>query len=270
MVRKKLVNSFFFYGTIYLGDSMKKKLLVLFLFLSIFMIVGCGKKKEEEKPKVVDEVRDLKEDEINTLMERVNYLYYFDINPAKSFKTSELTNQEVLLWAVGIRSVDEFEFEELVNRAEEYLDFSLEPENVLCMTHSNILGSSDYRYIYDASSKTFKVNKNHEKHSEFGYYSAVFNKYVSSSYKNGDYIITVNKLFSTTNNNPWVSRDFEKNYYATYKDAKLDTNPVLVNTYSKDVEQKFDSVDSSKLVKYTYTFKLKNGNYVLKSYEIEQ
>ena len=242
---------------------MKKKILIL-LFISLFILVGC-KKKEEVKEKPKDEIRDLKESEIEALTQRVGDLYYFDINPAKSFKTSELTNQEVLLWAVGIRSVDEFEFE-----AEEYLDFSLEPENVLCMTHSNILGSSDYRYIYDASSKTFKVNKNHEKHSEFGYYSTVYDKYVSSSYKNGDYIITVNKLFSTTNYNPWVSRDFERNYYATYKDAKLDTNPVLVNTYRKDVEQKIDSVDSSKLVKYTYTFKLKNGNYVLKSYEIEQ
>ena len=247
---------------------MKKKVLIL-LFISLFILVGC-KKKEEVKEKPKDEIRDLKESEIEALTQRVGDLYYFDINPAKSFKTSELTNQEVLLWAVGIRSVDEFEFEELANKAEEYLDFSLEPENVLCMTHSNILGSSDYRYIYDASSKTFKVNKNHEKHSEFGYYSTVYNKYVSSSYKNGDYIITVNKLFSTTNYNPWVSRDFERNYYATYKDAKLDTNPVLVNTYRKDVEQKIDSVDSSKLVKYTYTFKLKNGNYVLKSYEIEQ
>ena len=51
MVRKKLVNSFFFYGTIYLGDYMKKEFLIFFLFLSIFMVVGCKKKEEPKKKK---------------------------------------------------------------------------------------------------------------------------------------------------------------------------------------------------------------------------
>jgi len=269
MVRKKLVNSFFFYGTIYLGDHMKKKLLILFLFLSIFIVGGC-KKKEEPKKEEVNEIRVLKEEEINTLMEKIEDLYYFDINPAKSFKTSELTNQEVLLWSIGLEDADGVLFSDLEKLALDYLDFSLEPENVLCMTHSNILGTSDYRYLYDVDTKKFVKNDNHAKHSESGYYAYVINKYVSSSYENGDYIITVSKIFSDTdriinaNSDSLVKRD----WYKTYQDAKNKKNPVMSKSDYKKAEEFFNKNGAYK--KYTYTFKLKNGNYVLKSYVIEE
>ena len=270
IIRKKLVNSFFFYGTIYVGDKMKKNVLILMLFLSIFILFGC-KKKEEEKEVVKDDIRELKEEEINDLMGLVEELYYFDINPAKSFKTTDLTNQEVLLWAsFKMGNMDGVEFKELEELASKYLDFSLEPEHIICVTHFNILDASANSYLYDPDSKSYKKNDTHTSHSENGYYSIVYNNYVSSSYKNGDYIITVNKLFSSTDYYPWVSRDFARNYYASYLDAKYDKNPVLNKVYSKEASEKIKTIDSSKLVKYTYTFRLKNDNYVLKSYQIEQ
>lgn len=250
---------------------MKKKLLILFLFLSIFMVVGC-KKKEEVKPKPVDEVRELKEDELEELTSRIDALYYFDINPAKSFKTSELTNQEVLLWASFKEYVDGVDFSEFEKYAKEYLDFSLEPENILCMTHSNKLGSSDYKYIYDVNTKKYTVNKKHVKHSETGYYAYVYNKYIRSQYKNGEYIVTMGKLFSDTDvvysNN--VDYTIKRNWYKSYSDAKAKTNPVIKNYNNLKAEEYLKTLDEKKLVKYTYTFKLKEGKYVLKSYVIEQ
>ena len=272
MVRKKLVNSFFFYGTIYLGDSMKKKLLILFLFLSMFMIVGCGKKKEEVKEKPKDEIRELKETEIEELTNRIDAFYYFDINPAKSFKTSELTNQEVLLWASFKEYVDGTDFSKYETYAKEYLDFSLEPEDILCMTHSNILGTSDYLYKYDVNTKKYIENKEHVKHSETGYYAYVYNKYLSSQFKNGEYIITFGKLFSDTDvvysNN--VDYTIKRNWYKSYSDAKAKKNPVITNYNNTKAEEYLKTLDEKDLVKYTYTFKIKDGNYVLKSYEIEQ
>ena len=139
---------------------MKKKILIL-LFISIFVLVGC-KKKEEVKEEVKKEVRALKEEEIAALSDYVDDLYYFDINPAKSFKTSELTNQEVLLWAAyNMGNIEGAAFSDLEEMAKNYLDFSLEPEHILCMTHSNILDSSDYSYLYDVEKKIFVKNDNH-------------------------------------------------------------------------------------------------------------
>ena len=248
---------------------MKKSLLVLFLFLSLFLLIGC-KKKEEEKPKQVDEVRDLKEDEIKALTQRVEELYYFDINPAKSFKTSELTNQEVLLWAAGLGDASNVSFSEYEKKAIDYLDFSLEPENILCMTHSNKLGSSDYKYIYDVNTKKYVKNKAHINHSETGYYAYVVNRYISSSYKNGDYIITFSKIFSDTDRSIDVNVDslIKRDWYKTYQDAKNKKDPVMSKFDYKKAEEFFNKNGAYK--KYTYTFKLKNGNYVLKSYVIEQ
>lgn len=267
MVRKKLVNSFFFYGTIYLGDNMKKRLFVILLLIIVLIISGCGKKKEEVKKEVVNDIRELKEEEIDNLMSRIEALYYFDINPAKSFKTSELTNQEVLLWASYNIDMVGMEFGELESSAKEYLNFSLEPENILCMTHFNILDSSDYIYLYDVSSKTFVKNDNHSNHKKTGYYSFVINKYKESKYENGNYIVKVYKLFSDTSYTGSLNNMMKFNWFRSYSDAKSNKDS-LISGDAYTVKEKFDSIDSSKLIEYTYTFKLKDNRYVLYSYEI--
>lgn len=248
---------------------MKNKILI-FIFFIVLILSGCGK-KDEVKQEEIDDIRELKETEINTLMDLVDDLYYFDINPAKSFKTSELTNQEVLLWAVNNRGFsNKLPFSELADMAMKYLDFSLEPENVLCMTHYHVLGTSDYVYLYDIDNKYFVKNDNHVSHSNKGYYSNVVNRYVESKYENGKYIITVVKLFSDTNYNP-DSKSQINDYYVSYNAAKEEKNPVLKSVNSLSVKDKLIKMNNiNELVKYTYTFKIKNDNYVLTNYLIEQ
>ena len=251
---------------------MKKKLLVLLMIISSFLVIGCGKKEDNSKKKKPDEIRELEKSEIHDLTEMVDNLYYFDINPAKSFKTSQLTNQEVLLWAAGMRNMNGVEFSELEERALEYLDFSLEPENINCVTHFNLLGTSDFSYLYDSNTKTFVKNDHHQSHSDTGYYSYVVNRYVSSQYKNGDYIITFVKLFSDTNTYMEASSDIarDRNWYTNYFDAQNQNNAVLKKASYSEAQDKLDKMELDGLVKYTYTFKLKNDRYVLKSYEIEK
>ncbi len=252
---------------------MKKTVLFLMLFVSLFLMVGC-KKKEEEKPKPeeveVDDVRDLREVEINRLMERIDDLYYFDINPAKSFKTSELTNQEVLLWAADVMgNLNGADYSDLEKLANDYLDFSLEPENILCMTHSNILGSSDYTYLYDVETRKYVRNDHHASHSVGGFYSDVANKYAESKYENGNYIISVYKIFSETNYYPEASKQIKREYYNSYSDAKSKNDNIVAHGLKpEDAKKKIEEIDVSKLKKYTYTFGLKNDNFILKSYTI--
>ncbi len=245
---------------------MKKKTLILFLLLSIFLI-GCGK-QEEEVVEETNEIRELKQEEIDDLLARIDSLRYFDINPAKSFKTTELTNQEVLQWASYGKDMNKMKFSELEKRAKEYLNFSLEAEDLLCMTHSNILGSSDYTYLYNVSTKSYEKNKNHTSHKITGYYSYVVNRYKESKYENGDYIIKVYKLFSDTSFTGSINNQMTFNWYASYNDAKKGTKAVLKNetAYSNNLKK----VNEKSLNTYTYTFRLKDGNYVLKSYVIEQ
>ena len=245
---------------------MKKKMLVLFLVLSLFLF-GC-EKKEEKVPEEVNEVRELKQTEIDDLLARIEDLKYFDINPAKSFKTTELTNQEVLQWASYGKDMNKMKFSDLEKRAVDYLNFSLEAEDLLCMTHSNILGSSDYSYLYDVSTKSYVKNKNHTNHKITGYYSYVVNRYKESKYENGEYIVKVYKLFSDTSFTGVINNQMRFNWYASYNDAKTGSKAVLRNetAYSNNLKK----VSEKNLNTYTYTFRLKDGKYVLKSYVIEQ
>ena len=253
---------------------MKRKTIIVILIIGcILFISGCGKKEEEkvkQKEAEPEDIRDLREVEINNLLERIDDLYYFDINPAKSFKTSELTNQEVLLWAADvIGNLNGASYSDLEELAKDYLDFSLEPENILCMTHSNILGSSDYTYLYDVETKKYVKNDHHASHQIGGFYSDVANRYAESRYENGNYIISVYKIFSETNYYPGASAQVKREYYNSYSEAKSKSNNIVAHRLKpEEAEEKIKEIDVSKLKKYTYIFGLKDGNFVLKSYEI--
>lgn len=248
---------------------MKKKLFIFLLLFISLLLVGCGKKKPPVVEEKKDEVRELTEEEIDFLMNRVGELSFFDINPAKSFKVNDLTNQEVLLWATSNVNVLETSFADLEKKALDYLDFSLEPEPILCMTHSNVLGTSDYLYLYNVSEKNFIKNVGHVAHNEDGFYSYVLNRYDSSRLENDNYIITVYKLFSDTNARYGLSTDstFERNWYSSYVDAKYKQNS-LARGNNEKAQADLNSMGTEKLIKYTYTFKMKNNNYILKNYEI--
>jgi hypothetical protein len=255
---------------------MKKKIVIVFFLIISLFLFGCEKKKKENVEEEKVEIRDLTEDEKTTLLEKVDALYYFDINPAKSFKVSDLTNQEVLLWAVYDTDIINIPFADFEKKAADYLDFSLEPENILCMTHSNILGASDYLYLYNVNDKNFIKNVSHVEHSNKGYYSFVINSYVNSTYQNGDFIVWINKLFTDTDLtvyssvNTAIVPSAKRNWYTNYADAKNKTNAFLQGKNYDEAKELLDVKDAEGLVTYKYTFKLKNGNYVLKSYEIEQ
>ena len=255
---------------------MKKRLLILFFLFVSLLLIGCEKKNKEEVEEEKNEVRELTSEEKSTLLEKVDALYYFDINPAKSFKVNDLTNQEVLLWASYGVDVLKTTFADFEKKAADYLDFSLEPENILCMTHSNILGTSDYLYLYNVNEKNYINNDKHTSHNNKGFYSFVINQYVSSSYVNGDFKITFVKLFTDTDLvvyssvNTAIVPSAKRNWYTNYADAKNTTNPFLQAKNYDEAKEVLEHASDEGLVKYTYTFKLKNGNYVLKSYEIEK
>lgn len=248
---------------------MKRKILIL-LFISL-LLFGCGKKNKEVKQEEVIKTRELTQEEITNLMNRIQDLSYFDFNPARSFKTNELTNQEVLLWASSRLDVLNSPFAVFEEEALDYLDFSLEPENILCMTHSNILGTSDYLYIYNVETKSYIKNVGHRIHSDEGYYSYIVNRYSDSRFEEDNFIISVYKLFSDTTAVYGASEDTtrKRNWYYSYSDAKNKVNPVSYNNNESALND-LNNIDPSNLIKYTYTFKMKNDNYVLKSYVIEK
>jgi len=248
---------------------MKKKILIV-LFVLLFILTGCGNKTEEKDDNNDNVVkwRDLSEEELNSVLNTIDDLKYLDYY-GKSFKPSELTNQEVLRFVSSlIGEVDGVKFSDLANMADEYLGFSLEPENIICVTHYNILGTSSDLYLYDSSTGTYKYNDNHDGHGGGGFESMIVNKYIDSKTDGENVEVNVYKAFSD------ILGDITGEtyaYYATYEDAGNGENALFSNSTYEDATTNLDNLgDSDKLVKYTYKFVLKDGKYVLTEYIINK
>lgn len=233
---------------------MKRKIIIVFLIL--LFVVGCGRKKENVIEDNSVSVRELTSDEEKALLKRVDELIYLDYL-GKSFKVTDLTNQEVLQFIYSLYGVDNVTFKTLEEHLSDYLDFPLEPENILCNTHFNILDGSDYRYLYNIYNDKYEINTKHVHHADIGFGADVYNKYVSGKVEGEYYYIEVYKLFSDLYGTGGSS------YYSTYNNASLKEKALY--TGKGDM---WSSVDETLLNKYTYRF-IKNGdNYILKEYEI--
>lgn len=251
-----------------------KKFLLCFLFvLSTFLLSGCGNEDENLK----EAVRGLKEAEKNDLLERITYLTYVDYFD-KDVVVNKLTNQEVLQISFDIyyrlnENADVIKFSKLEKIANDYLGFTLEAEDLLCNTHFNVLGGSEYLMLYDSEDGTYKYNDSHAGHGAGGLASNVYNRFVKGSVEGNIYTITVYKAFSEILGD--VQEDTTE-FYANYSDAVRQTNSLFQVTYNfnanklnKDPNELLADVDEEKLEKYTYTFKLRDGNYIFTNYKKE-
>lgn len=246
---------------------MKNKLyLIIFLLLSLFMVVGCGK-DEESKVEVESNKREITNEEKESLMEIVNKLTYMDYYN-KDIVPINLTNQEVLRISYEILAMEgkavsgKLKFSDLENTAMNYLGFGLEPENLVCDTHYNIQDAAGADIlVYNVNTGVYSNNPKHLGHGAGGLRTEVYNKFVEGYEDNGTYTIVVNKIFSELLGDVY---DSDLSYYSTYSDAIGRKNELFK---SKMVNSsKFDEY-SNDLVEYTYVFKLKEDNYVLSSYK---
>ncbi len=245
---------------------MKKRMLFcLLLIISLFVVTGC----EEE-----DTGRNLTADEKKALMEKVDDLKYLDFY-GKSFKTSELTNQEVLHLAFYMSS-DDANFKDLKKFVDENVDYNLKPENYRCFIHEDKEDISSYYLLYNEETGEYDDNLEHAGHGGGNFQTDVYNRY-RNAYNRGDiFTISVYKLFSSTYPD---TGGVDPLFYTTYNDAKDKKNAILdLNEYydwenlqlMANPQDYLNDMDSSRLVTYIYTFKLVDNNYILTEYEIKK
>ena len=138
------------------------------------------------------------------------------------------------------------------------MDFPLEPENILCNTHFNILDGSDYRYLYNIYTEKYEVNSKHVNHIDTGFGSDVLTEYIDGKVEGDYYIVEVYKVFSD------IYGTGGNSYYSTYNYASLKEKAI----YSGNKEELWKKVDRTLLSKYVYKFIKENDTYLLKEYEI--
>ena len=252
---------------------MKRIPMFLFLLLSLLLVVGCDEtKNEDEKKQEAREVTEVEKEKIINIINKMKYLDYY----GKSFEVKDLTNQEALRASYNIYTAiypnGELKFSKIEEIADDYLGFSLEPEHILCDTHFNIAGASDYILLYDSKKEEFVDNDSHLGHGGGGFTTAVYNRYVSGTVLEDVYTIKVYKLFSDLTSDVMDETTY---YYSTYSNAQKEVNKLFKTTYNfetnrfdKDPQNLLDNMDTDDLVIYTYTFILDDGNYVLDEYKI--
>ncbi len=248
---------------------MKKIILLLIVFFII--LTGCsndGDKIDEKKDNT--NYREMTSGEQEKLLNIIDDLQYFDFL-GKSFRVADLNNQDVLQFTYELLGdlLNGKKFAEIETLVSKYLNYSVEPENVICRTHYNVSLSSEDLYLYNSKTDSYSYNSNHLGHGGGGFRTYVVNRYVSSKVTDNTYEIIVYKGFSDLLGD--VSTDeTEYNFYATYDDAVEQKNP-LFKALPSDASAKLEEYDKTdNLVEYKYTFKLKNENYLLTDYEIKK
>lgn len=240
---------------------MGKKVLISVLVLVLLLVSGCGDKVQENFSRPNIEREEMVEQEKSFLMDRIDNLKYVDFY-GKSFKSSELTNQEILqVLNNTYEDLDNVSFKELESKALSYFNYYLNPEDILCDTHTYLYSTSDYLYKYDAIDKVFKFNTSHTGHKAVGVETNVINKYVDSYKEDNTYTVVVYKVFSELLNS---DNSNYSNYYRSYNDALLKSNLLFV---SNNPENEIDNY-TEELIKYTYTFVKDEDNYYLSKYTI--
>lgn len=244
---------------------MKKIWLIMFLGI-VILLGGCAKQNEETKKEEVKE-RELEILEKEALLKNIDDLEYFDYL-GESFRVADLNNQDVLQFVYElVGDLDNKKFSELESIVGKYLNYSIEPENIICKTHYNISNSSEDLYLYDSNTDTYLSNSSHLGHGSGGFRTYVFNKFISGK-TNGDvYEVVVSKVFSSILGDVASDNDVY-DYYSSYKDAVSGINSLFSSKYDNVLNLLNSGDYDNKLVKYKYTFKLKNGNYLLTNYEI--
>lgn len=216
--------------------------------------------KIQENVGVKEEVRAINEDEKNDLMNIIDGLNEIDENVIEVSANNPLSDEIILkiAFAKAAQGANFVSLETVNLYANKYFDKDVVPKNIPCD-----LGDLDL-YLYDDSMEGFVYNENHLGHG--GISRNIFNKFESGTLKGDVYSITVYKAFSN------LTEFYATKLYPTLEDACDGTN-LLWDASDEDpddvdLKSVFDSMDVSKLKKFTYTFEKKNGNYILKSYKM--
>lgn len=206
-----------------------------------------------------EEVGELAE---HSLSKRVNNLNAIDpIN--KSFKTSELTNDEVLrLGYCCFGPVENFGFISTTFQGlqQTYLNGwfgrnDCTPKDITC-------------FCGEVISKYNPANDEYTWDDQFHYLSHKADAYneIIDMYKIEDrFVVEVNKVFPDImmNSNP-----SQFTFYPTYNDAANKTNAFFTVATEEEFEEAIKNLDDSKKTTYTYTFNLVRGSYKLVEYKI--
>lgn len=182
----------------------------------------------------------------------------------KSFKTSELTNDELLRLGYSIFGpVKNFGFLDItfedLNRTYVKGFFGREDaqaEDILCSCGEIIA-------TYNSSNDTYTWD---QKFHYLNHKSDTFNE-IKDMYKIEDrYIVEVYKIFPDLLMN---SSTTQYNFYSTYNDAANQENALFTVTNEDEFTNAVENLDDSKKVLYTLTFK-RDGTFKLVNYEINK
>lgn len=182
----------------------------------------------------------------------------------KSFKTSDLTNEELLRLGFSLFGpVKNFGFIDITfeDLSRTYIKGFLGredafPQNIVCSCDKVIS-------TYNNGNDTFTWN------SEFHYLdhkSNVYNEILDIYRVEDKYIVKVYKIFSDIMLN---SSTMEYNFYSTYNDAINEENVLFTVTNESDFTSALEVLDDNKKVLYKLTFK-RDGTFKLVDYEIKE
>lgn len=216
------------------------------------------------QPPVVEPIPEaLTEEETEDLLAIIEKIEPIDFL-GKSFKTEELTNDEMLRLTYDIFGAQEYGivgiegnyFRESI--AKEYFGYdNLEMTDMIC-------GCGATLATYDADQDQYSWDgtfHNYEAHT-----CDVYNEYLEAYKLEEQYIVSAYKLFPDLIEN---SSTDTIHFYVTYEDAKNQQDAVVTAANEEELTEALASIDPAELVIYTYFFeKDAQDRFILVEYSI--
>ncbi len=246
---------------------MKKKLILILLFCSLF-VVGCNKETNEKK-EVQEVAYTLSKDEEAKVSRIVEALQLDD----KNFQFNKLDNQRklelILLRLWDYENNLEYTKENVLKTVEEYFgkDASITLENFNCPFCDNIY------YLYNSKTEKFEDNMGHLGHGGSGF--DIYKK-VDEVVKKGDKIIVRYKAIFT---DFYGAGSIPSAFYNSFDDLADDKkSSVDFNEYCTHDEyyiefncnqEKLFKEKSDVLNTYEFVFAYQDYNFYLESYSIK-
>lgn len=263
--------------------------LVAFIFLLIGLVVGgfltikevnqkdkdelkCDEKIDDKKDKdvkVKNESNNIENtSDIDLIMIRIQELAHIEQVNRNINDVSELTNQELLLFAVdSLGYEDSIKKSEIEDIIEKYFGRSVVFENINCHYGDEV---EPPLYLYDSKKEEFVKNEEHGAHGIGDYYADILNRLVEYKVDGNLYVIRVKKAFAMKHDT-----GFPVTYYKTYEDAHNGENVLFelkIDSYEElenyNPEDDFNNIANDDLVTYEYVFEKNGNNFILKSYRI--
>ena len=243
-------------------ESKKYKIIIIICSIVIFILFILL--LVPKKPKQNTEIKQ-KENLNEVSLELKDYVSNYNLDSLDLYGKGSYIRVAISDICYGVISCNEIDGTEITNYIKNIFNKEITLEDIPCENNDGPL------YSYNQKENKFIYNSNHGAHS-LQYRKPILTKINKIRKKEGNYILTLNKLYFNSLRSEYITTDpLGINPIYKFEDYDMPDNnsgqTIDMTKLTTDYENNFEKI-KNKGTQYQYTFEKKGTSYILKKYEI--